>query len=175
MASAGLKQRILGAAVVLSIGFIAYSILIQSSSGTYIDRSAQIPIQTKYIEPLDLPEPQGVVDRDIDAPAQAFTSRQPADASKIADAPVLNENGNPNAWVIQVGSFATHERAIEVRDQLIGEGYKSYYRPIQDEQGDEELHRIMVGPYINATEVAEHREGINQLLGVDTILMEYAP
>ena len=175
MASAGLRQRILGAVVILSIGFIAYSILIQSSSGTYIDRSEQIPIQTKYIEPLDFDEPRGVVDSDIESPGEVFSGRQPVDVNKISDAPVLDENGNPNAWVIQVGSFSTYERALEVRNQLIDAGYKSYFRAAPFESEDDELHRIMVGPYVSATEVSEHQGGINELLGVDTILMEYSP
>jgi len=165
----------LGAAVILSIGFIIYSVFIQSSSGTYIDRSAQIPIQTKYIEPLGFDDPMGVVEREIEAPDQTFLARQPVDQSTISEAPVLNEEGLPNAWAIQVGSFSTYDRAIGVRDQLIAEGYKSFYRVTPTEQGGGALHRIMVGPYIDADEVADHREGINELLGVDTILMEYTP
>ena len=116
-----------------------------------------------------------MIDREVESPDQAFSARQPVDASTISEAPVLKEDGSPNAWAIQVGSFSTYERALEVRDQLIEVGYKSYFRAAPAVPDDDELHRIMVGPYVNATEVAEHRAGISELLGVETILMEYTP
>lgn len=175
MSSAALRQRILGAVVILSIGFIVYSILIQSGSGTYIDRSAQIPVQEQYIEPLAFEDPMGVAEPEPESADQVFSARQSVDDSVISDAPVLKEDGLPNAWAIQVGSFSTYERAINVRDQLIEASYKAFYKVTPSEQRGENLHRILVGPYIDAEEVAGHRTSIDELLGVNAILVEYTP
>lgn len=178
MAKAHIRQRVLGAAVILSLGFIAYSVLIQSNSSAYIDRSAQIPVQTRYIEPLDFDEPKGPAapkKAEVLQADQMFISETPADLSEIHSVPVLNDAGMPNSWAIKVGSFSTEERANEIRDQLISQGYRSYVRRISNQVANDNLYRISVGPYVDANEVARHQSEINTLLSLETIVLDYEP
>lgn len=169
-----MRQRILGAAVILSLGFICYSILIQSSTSAYIDRSAQIPLQTRYIEPLDLEPPEGQ-DRKLELtqPEELFAASEDVDPATIQDTPLLDESGKPNSWAIQVGSFSTSERATEVREELIAAGYRAYYRRLSTAESPEQLYRVMVGPYVDASELERHMLEVNELLGVETVLKDY--
>lgn len=177
MTKGQLHQRVLGAAVILSLGFIAYSLLIQSDTRTYIDRSAQIPTQTKYIEPLEFDAPKGLGEPTISstAPTDMFAARQPVDPDTISSLPILNAEGKPNSWAIQVGSFSTSERAIEIRDQLLEKGYKAYFTQLQTEQGSDSLYRVLVGPYLDAEEVSRHQSEVDEMLALETILMSYEP
>lgn len=174
MAKARIRQRVLGAAVILSLGFIAYSILIQSSSNSYIDRSAQIPAQTNYIEPLGFEEPRSAdVPVEVANPEEMFIADTPVDSAEIQSSPVLDEEGLPNAWAIKVGSFSTLERAIEIRDQLVSHGYKAYFRRIPGAEQTEALFRVTVGPYVDAAEMAQHQSEINAVLDLETVSMDF--
>ena len=53
MNNAKLRQRLLGAMVLLSIGFILFSVFLQTEPTPYIDRSARIPLQSEFIEPIE--------------------------------------------------------------------------------------------------------------------------
>lgn len=176
MARATLGQRLLGAGVLLSLGFIGYSVFLQSNSGTYIDRSAQIPNQTKFIEPLSFEEPRGVYeDTALQDPSEMFNPTEPADLSQLDSAAPVDDEGNPNSWVIQVGSFSTAERASEIRDELLSSGYKAYVRILQADTIDAEFHRVLVGPYLGADEVRQHQSEIDEILSLETILIDYVP
>ena len=176
MAKAALGQRILGAAVLLSLGFIGYSVFLQSNTEAYIDRSAQIPVQTNYIEPLDFEKPRGV-DTEVvsNLPNEMFNPTQEADVSELESALPVDESGNPNSWLIQVGSFSSSERALEIRDELISQGFKAYVRMLNDANSGGELHRVLVGPYLGANEIAQDQSKIDELLSLETILLDYAP
>lgn len=176
MDSGKLRQRLLGAAVVVSLGFIGYSLLLQPDPKTAIDRSTQIPLQTHYIEPLDFEEPKvGSADIPAPDPREMFVESETVEPADVVSVSVLNDKGTPNSWVIKVGAFSLKERAIEIRDQLIEAGFKAYSTSGQSDKDPSALHRVLVGPYIDGDEVVAHQVKIDALLGLETLLMTYEP
>jgi len=177
-----LRQRLLGAAVILSIGFILYSVFLQTEPAPFIDRSARIPMQDEYIESLEFaPSPDlggerlAAITNEPENLAKRYSSDEPVELEEVKAAPILNEEGKPNSWLVQVGSFSASERASEIRDQLIDKGYRAYYNKLQVEKGGEDLYRVLVGPYLDAEEIAKHQRDIDKYLDLETILTRYSP
>ena len=171
MSKAALGQRLLGAAVIVSLGFIGYSIFLQSDSKKNIDKTAQIPIQTRYVEPLELAAPKGVATVPKEDVDNLFNSQKIVEEPIPDTSTVLNDAGTPNSWIIKVGSFSTEAKSNEVRDQLIELGYKAYVRPI----AQSDLHRVLVGPYLGVNELKIDQANIDEILDLETVLLDNEP
>lgn len=161
----------MGAAVILSLGFIGYSVFLQSGSEQNVDPSAQIPVQSQYIEPLDFDSPKGVEtvpEVDLDT---FFNSTEEIEEEVADIQPILNDQGLPNSWIIKVGSFSSAEKSNEVRDELIEQGFKAYVRQIPDSS----LHRVLVGPYLGVEQLKTDQADIDRLLNLETALINNDP
>ncbi|MBC6428960.1 MAG: SPOR domain-containing protein [Cellvibrionales bacterium] len=179
MSGRQIAERSLGALLVCALGFIGYSIVLDSADTAPPARAIEIPLQTTEIEPLrmadttPLPLPAG--------PPAAETLFQPQDPvapADIQDAPVLDAAGRPNAWVIQVGSFAGLEKANALRTRLIDTGYRAYHRRLPapaTERPAQSLYRILVGPYAHSDEAIHHQREIDALLKLRTELHRFQP
>lgn len=56
---------------------------------------------------------------------------------------LLNAQGLPNGWVVQLGSFGIKSNAVRLRDKVIKAGYPAYMIPSGT------LFKVMVGPELN--------------------------
>ncbi|MEQ8954254.1 MAG: hypothetical protein RL120_08985, partial [Gammaproteobacteria bacterium] len=101
-----LAERVLGAVLVCSFGFILYSAFLDYEGEQFVDRNTRIPLQTSFNEPLDLPAPPEPVASPETTAEEMFVPQEEVDAESAMNASVL-EQGKPNAWVIQVGSFSS--------------------------------------------------------------------
>ena len=172
-------ERVLGAILVFAFGFIVYSAFLDSSGSVYVDRSTQIPARSGFIEPLDVQTLDNERAR-IGAhapgrpPGELFIPRRQVTAEDALGAGITG-NGMPNAWVIQVGSFSSRERADDIRDQLIGKSYKAYHRKLDADKSESELYRVLLGPYMNAEQAVRHQREVDQMLELSTLLMRFEP
>ena len=98
-------ERVIGALVVCSIGYILYSIILESRSDYSIDRSTQIPLQIESIERGDYDRDRSLLELP-DTPQDLFQPEIEVSVSEALSADVISESGQPNGWVIQVGSFS---------------------------------------------------------------------
>lgn len=170
-------ERVLGAILVSAFGFILYSAFLDSSGSVYVDRSTQIPVQSRFIEPLIITENAAIVDIPDAEAKEIFIPETEISAEEALQSPITDD-GMPNAWVIQVGSFSSVEKADEISNQLIEKSYKAYHRKLQanTNQGDDtELYRVLVGPYMNAEEAVLHQREVDQMLSLSTLLMKFEP
>ncbi len=166
-------ERLLGATLVCSLGFILYSIFLDSTGDVYVDRSTQIPPQSRFFEPLEIETEAVEVAGSGTSAQRIFMPRRAADRAQALNAPVLDDQ-LPNAWVIQIGSFSTLERADEVRDRLVDSNYRAYHRKLS--QIDEaDLYKVLVGPYMRAEEAVQHQRDVDEILGVSSLLMKFEP
>ena len=169
-----LFERVLGAILVSALGFILYSAFLDSSGRAYVDRSTQIPVPSRYIEPLAI-EDSAIVNIPARDAEQLFIPRQEVSQEEALQAPVT-EKGLPNAWVIQVGSFSSEDKAGEIRDRLIAESYKAYYRKLTaSDPAGQSLYRVLIGPYVNAEEAVRHQRQVDKMLELSSLLMKFEP
>jgi hypothetical protein len=56
---------------------------------------------------------------------------------------LLNQQGLPNAWVVQLGNFGNRSNAIRLKEKVVKAGFTAYMVPKDD------LFKVFVGPELN--------------------------
>ena len=56
---------------------------------------------------------------------------------------LLNQQGLPNAWVVQLGNFGNRSNAIRLKEKVVKAGFTAYMIPKDD------LFKVVVGPELN--------------------------
>lgn len=212
-----MKQRIVGALVLLALGVLFIPMLFEPDSRRTLDQTTQIP-PAPDIEPMVVTDPvrdpniapvrsaerqyQVLEDMPASRPAEtprtvavtppATAPRPAASATPVASAPaqkapavplvvrepepdrqVLGENGMPAAWMVQVASFGTEDRANALRDQLLGEGYPAFTRTF-DASGSK-MTRVFVGPKLSRDKALEMKASLDKSLKINTLVVSFSP
>ncbi|MCW8193261.1 SPOR domain-containing protein [Proteobacteria bacterium 005FR1] len=198
----GLKQRLVGAIVLVAIAVIFLPTLLDREARRTVDLTSQIPpeptIVAQVVEvaepvpPEDIPaakalaenypheavEPQPATD-DLASEGPAVEPSASAvrpDAPPLSDsieAPTLNAEGVPDGWSLQVASFQSADRAEAMREKLLAEGFKGYIRSAKTSQGT--VHRVFVGPKINRAAAEAEKRSIDQRFKTDALVVEFKP
>lgn len=201
----GLKQRLVGAIVLVAIAVLFLPSLFSRDAQRTVDLTSQIPPQPAEVaELLEVPEPRRP---DNIPPAKALEenypheaaapSITPPDAARAGPAaandaatsvaaaspkaeeapdskqPVLNEQGVPDAWSLQVASFTSADRAEAMEKRLREAGYKSYVRKAQS--GETTVHRVFVGPKIDRQALEAEKRQIDKRFGINSLVVEFKP
>lgn len=175
----GLKQRLIGAIVLLALAVIFVPVIFDREQLQPVDRQTQIP-PAPDITPVTIPEPEPDMAEVDPAPPvdeiflpdeedQAAPVEQPAEVEE----PGLNDEGVPNAWTLQVASYSNAERAEEMRKLLAEEGYTAYTRVVRNSQG--EMTRLFVGPKLDKARLLEEQKAIEEKYKVSTLLLQFKP
>ena len=150
----GLKQRVVGAVVLVALAVIFLPMVFDFSGERRVDRTSRIP-ERPQIEPGEFVEPQRPDNIQYPKPPdqvyQLEESRteveqtqevaQP-DVEPQPEAPGLADHGMLAGWVIQVGAFQDADRANKLEQSLLADGYKAYQR----ENRNRALYFVYVGP-----------------------------
>ena len=180
-----LKQRLVGALVLIAVGVAFWPVIFVESERVEVDTTPQVKpmpeLEEVYIpapQPIADVEPVSVVDDMRMAAAaeeaeetgstlpEAVTSDEPA-------SPVLDERGIPVAWVLQVATVSSRERAQALSGELIAAGYKAYHRPL--ERDDAVWHRVYVGPVFEREKLDRAKQDIDAAFKVSAIVARYVP
>ena len=194
----GLKQRLVGAVVLLALAVIFVPVIFDREQLQPVDRRTQIPIAPE-ITPVVVPEPEIAVDVEPAPPLEeVFEPEEPSAAGSLvttsleseanateADAtepdvteldvtePRLTPEGVPEVWVLQVASFKSAERAQELRDKLIAEGYTAFTQLVQADQGA--MTRLFVGPKLDKGRLLEEQAAIEEKFQLSTFILRFKP
>ncbi|MCY3820451.1 MAG: SPOR domain-containing protein [Gammaproteobacteria bacterium] len=93
--------------------------------------------------------------------------------------PVLAEEDEPlempaDAWAVQVGSFAEHERAEALGDRLRSDGYHVLTSKLKVAgQRPEKRTRVAVGPMIDREDADRLKSELSDRYGVDAIVVRF--
>lgn len=219
-----LKQRLVGALVLIALGVVFWPVIFIETDRGALDRSSQMQPMPRLDDvvipdptPLKDVEPVSAADRiaeaaEVEAQASTASSPEPAPSSepvksekpaaapapekKVAKAakpaakpapkpaakpaakptpasPALDEDGIPIAWVLQVASLSSRDKADELTAQLIAKDYKAYSRAIRKD--DAVLYRVFVGPVFEREKLASVKKDIDRQLKVSAIIARYVP
>lgn len=176
--NAALKQRLVGAIVLVAFAVIVLPMLLDGS-GTQenVAREVRIPEQPTVPEaPMDeVPQP---VEADeapsVDAPDPVpeeggqvepgeGSEEADADTDSAADAPAAEESSpdegeaaGPSAWAVQVGSFTREDNANALRDRLRDADMDAY---ISEGRADgARVWRVRIGPLSREQEAHDLRD-----------------
>ena len=86
---------------------------------------------------------------------------------------MLDERGIPVAWLLQVATVSSRERADSLTAELIEAGYKAYHRPFRKDGAV--LHKVFVGPVFEREKLDKAKRDIDGKLKVSAIVARYVP
>ncbi len=109
------------------------------------------------------PEPVAAVEA---APAQPTRTEPP-------EKPVIDSDGLPVAWILQVASVSSADKAEELRQQLVAMEHKAYVKRIR--RGDKSLYRVYVGPKLERARLEQIQAEIDAEFGVQSMIARYVP
>ncbi len=187
----GLKQRIIGALVLVALGVIFIPVVFDKGRIEPVDRNTQIPPEPDI---LALPLPEGPVaprpkDERLIGPATGQFEIEDKDnvEAEISSADALDssadiqareptietdpESGLAQAWVLQVASYSSDESANTLRDELLALGYKAFKRSFETQSGTRV--RVFVGPNIDKAALESAQRILDQRYKVNSMLLRY--
>lgn len=189
-----LKQRIVGAAVLLALVVVFLPMLFQREDEQRPVRVEAPPMPptpqaaVAPVEPVVVPEPQGeiaVVDSiaegvppsqpiapvDAIAPPPESLPEQPRGAAEPV-APVqsrLDADGLPVSWAVQLASLSNRVRAEELQKKLRGQGFAAYIRTAEG------MSRVFVGPLIERGEAERVSAQLARQYKLSPIVVRFQP
>ncbi|MDZ7781832.1 MAG: SPOR domain-containing protein [Halioglobus sp.] len=85
----------------------------------------------------------------------------------------LDSDGVPVAWILQVASVSSRDKALALRSRLLEMDHKAYVESV-DADG-RELHRVYIGPKFEKAKLATLRDEIDAEFGVTSMIRRYVP
>jgi DedD protein len=173
-----LKQRLVGAVVLVALGVIFIPMLLEDSQ-TVVPEMEPFPeadLGAQSLDPLQsfpppdaIPrEPQQavVVDEPVTPPEEDDRRAKPDESaieqSSAAVVPPIASKPAPAAkpgpldgWVVQVGSFSSEDNAIGLRSRLRSAGFATQMEKVRIE--GKVLYRVRVGPFLERREAEATR------------------
>ena len=167
----GLKQRLIGAVVLLAIAVIFLPVLFDRKRLEPIDTTTQIPPEP-HINPIIITPPVAPPNLDpAPAPDEMFVPDETAEA-KPTIAPIrLSDDGQVQPWVLQVASFRDSAHAKDLTVKLISAGYTAFSRQSQHKNGP--LVRVYIGPKLDKEALVKIQEEVNKKYQVESLLLEF--
>jgi len=199
MISERLKQRLVGALVLVALAVIFVPSVFNLQPPQPVDQSTQIP-PAPEIEPVvvgqqgpreavdeplahgelfDLEEPlpasgESAPDQDLEPRADKPPAKVPAPATAPPSAPPkLTAEGLPQAWLIQVASYREADTAARLAQRLQDAGFKAFVR--QGQANGASVHRVQVGPHVLRKNADEEKRRIDSSLGVKSLVLPFEP
>ncbi len=182
MMNEGIKQRLVGALVLLALGTVLLPMLFDFDGAYNVDTRTSIPAspdiqavvikstgRVKGISPGASPQEMFNFDK-----SRKKVQQKTGNESWLKDqAPGLNAEGIPLAWVVQVASFVDPAKAQILTEQLIADDYKAYNRRVVIEGVVN--YRVYVGPKVLKKVMLEEKRAIEKKYKLQTLLLVFEP
>lgn len=177
-----LKQRLVGAIVLVALGVIFIPIILDRDDEFAISGS-NIPARPEALQQLaertppptaPLPASPQLEAEPVDelspVPAVSQTpEKEPAATEKaekvatpVPDEKSATQSENSRAWVVQVASFAERDKALKLRDRLRKAKYPTFVESVSAKSGST-LYRVRVGPVVQRN----HADGWKKKIAKD--------
>ena len=194
-----LKQRIIGAIVLVSLGVIILPLLLNGGSNQNNGiSSTHIPAKPKALKQKSAPIPaikkmpeakiisnKPVLKKDVKEkstgktkPAINSKAVKTSSSAKLAAAPKYQKLSKPTsskittAYTLQLASFSQKSNSITLRDKLRKKGFKAYSESIQTTTG--RIYRLRVGPYLKYDQILAAKKKIEkQFKLTNTVIVKY--
>lgn len=195
-----LKQRLVGAIVLVSLGVIFIPMLLtERGEDDPLFLSSNIPPKPERVAPptssklieteIKVPELKRVV---IDVPTQEAPSEidekivvAKADEPKLVEPekPVVKtevpvEKGTTKddakyakRWVVQVGSFGKESNALSLRDRLRKQGFTTFVEAVEGKKGT--IYRVRLGPELTVVKAEKLRDKLLKETKLKGLVVQY--
>lgn len=179
-----LKQRLVGAVVLLALAVIFLPALFNGGRQVQMDTLTEVP-PAPVVEPVTIEAP--VAENSAPAlPASDLYAMEPnssAAMQKIQNIthatakPGLDSKKHPDAWVLQVGVFSDKARADELKKNLQGKGYRAFTRTLTAKSAKDKktVTRVMIGPELELATVLKFKTAVDKEYAVKSLVAKFEP
>jgi DedD protein len=202
-----LKQRLVGALILLALGVVFWPIIFVEPGDPDVTGLAPMPprpaVDTTPLPAPDMaglrPSPETQAEREREAreavPDAVAPTLAPAPASPVQEAaegnaatagvperptrteaperPAVDSDGLPIAWILQVASVSSADKAEALRERLLAMDHKAYVKRVR--RGDRVLYRVYVGPKFERARLQQIQGEIDAEFGVQSMIARYVP
>ena len=196
-----LRQRLVGTLVLVALGVVFWPLIFVTpdqrdpisvqpmTDKPDIDRSPiavpetyEVAVTEKLPESAKLAEEEQVaadaetrIDAEnidlVDLPQRADLESALVPDAPSAGEPLIDDEGLPVFWVLQVATVGSDARATELVDGLADLGYTAFSTPYT--RVDEELFRVQIGPNAERRKLLLIKPEVDSVLGVDSQVLRY--
>ena len=189
-----LKQRLVGATVLVALGVIFVPLILEGPSQTLVPEMEALPEPEDQVisAPLEsFPAPDAIpAEPDtaiiLTAPQPAAVSEAPAEPAQpvaepepepepVAAAPEPETKPAKSAplgsWVVQMGSFSSEQNARRLRDKLRKNGFVTQVEKARID--GKQRFRVRVGPFLERAEAEQSRKQIQDKLTLKGRVLSY--
>lgn len=182
----GVKERVIGAVVLVILGIIIIPWVLQGPSpDTAVTHSVVLPAATTSSAPqeyrMDLGGNQAQPSAPVSAPAMPQPAvKSPATQPDAWSAPVSNPpvvtqpkpvvrtgpaaaNTSGGGWLVQAGSYGSERNALKLQATLKQHGYAVHISRYSE--GRKTYYRVRVGPYAQRAAAEKALPAINRIYG----------
>ncbi|CAH9018459.1 SPOR domain-containing protein [Candidatus Nitrosacidococcus sp. I8] len=163
-----IKQRLIGALVLLGLGIITIPILLRYPSNLEPNSlgSSNTPgFDREFSSSVELLSNN---DQNLDDLDSFFESEN---RKATQDSNIANRYNNTSPLLIQVGSFSHKENAIQIRDKAVSSGYKAFIESMQS--GNQIIYKVRIRLNHNQpTDPAALKKLLEQQLGTKSIFIK---
>ncbi len=191
-----LKQRLVGAIVLVALGVIFVPLILEGPSQTLVPEMEALPEPDDYVlsAPLESFPAPDAIPAEPDAaiiladPQPAAVSEAPAESAQPIVEPEPEPEPEPvvaapapetkpakseplGSWVVQMGSFSSEQNALRLRDKLRKSGFTTQVEKAMIE--GKSRFRVRVGPFLERAEAEQSRKQIQDKLTLKGRVLSY--
>ena len=196
-----LRQRLVGTLVLVALGVVFWPLIFVTpdqrdpisvqpmTDKPDIDRSPisvpdtyEVAVTEKLPEPAEIAEEEQIaadaetrIDAEnidlVDLPQRADLESALVPDAPSPGEPLIDDEGLPVFWVLQVATVGSDARAAELVEGLTDLGYTAFSTPYT--RVDEELFRVQIGPNAERRKLLLIKPEVDSVLGVDSQVLRY--
>ena len=140
-----------------------------AESATAIKNPDETP-EAEPETPVEQPRPETA---ETSQPLQSVANEPAQTRSEAPVKPALDAQGIPVAWILQVATVSSKDKANQLRDELVRVDEKAYVRPIK--RGDKTLYRVYIGPKFEKAKLESIKPRVDASFGVQSLIARYVP
>lgn len=176
----GIKQRLIGAVVLVALMVIFLPMFFSSSETEPVDILIEMP-EKPPIPEFDISKPVKPSGQLTDSVPEAEPAPAPSPAPEVAveqqaeelKDKKVDDSGLPVSWALQVASFKERENAEKLRDKLRKDGFKAYIKYRLDVEP--RLIRVFIGPVLERESIDKLKVDVSKQYQLDGVVVRYLP
>lgn len=172
----GLKQRLIGAVVLLALLIILAPALFRGGETHPLVSSMPAP-EAPRLEPPPVP----VFVNQLSVPPDVVevvstSSEEVLEQNDAVKSSGVDDEGHLKAWSLQLATFADKSNARNLEKQLKSKGYSAYQKKSSTEKGKGKVfYRVYIGPEARPLELEQLKSKLKKEMGLEGILVRFVP
>ena len=178
-----LKQRLVGAAVLVSIAVIFVPMVLDTASDTHGSitesnlppqpsgafRSRILPVKEAELKDSRRSTPRLGATPSSEQPAAR--TQMPVQKQTERERPVKQVTGGLTAWVVQLGSFSETANALGLLNRVRAKGYAAFVETVKLDGG--RSTRVYIGPELLRAKALKAQKQLEREFGMKGLLLRY--